>query len=373
MAARRLKQGLLDRLPDEVRSVWRTLADHGDTYLVGGALRDLLLGRPPRDYDLATALGPEQARLILGWPEAALDRFGVLHGPRGNLEVVALRSEEGYRDQRHPDVVRFGAGLHEDLLRRDFTANAVALDALGMLHDPAGGLGDLRRGCLRTVGPARARFHEDLLRILRAYRLAGELGWRLDPELRQAARELAAFLPEVSPERIGEEIWRLIRAPRGYLPLRWAAEDGVLAVVLPSLAPTRPIAGSLARIVGWTRADAAAAAAQWRPLGWPRKERKLAEKALRLRDDVSATGERPRWREALVQSGADAADILVLAGGSRRIAAFARMYGREGVLDRARLPVRGAALAQAEDLRGPEIGERERELLRQLWHRPDRF
>ena len=370
MAARRLRRtDLVRHLPSEVRAAWETLGRAGDTYLVGGALRDLLLGRPPRDFDLATAVPPGRALSLLGWPQGALDGFGVLHGPTGDLEVVSLRSEGGYRDRRHPDVVRFGASLEQDLLRRDFTANAIALDLGGALHDPAGGLHDLRRGLLRTVGPAGERLQEDLLRVLRAYRLAAELGWHLHADLRAAARALAPTLPAVSPERVGHELWRLIRAPRGYLPLRWAAEDGVLQAVLGSLHPTRPIAGQLPRIVGWTRGDVDEAVAEWRRIGWPRGERRLAEAALRLRAAVLGTAGRPAWREALATFGAEAADVLVLAGGSRRIAAFARLYGREGVLDRSSLCLRGLELAQREGLAGPEIGARERELLQELWRR----
>ncbi len=349
------------------------LSQEGDTYLVGGAVRDLLLGRTPRDYDLATSVPPQRARAILGWREGALDAFGVLHGPEQSLEVVSLRSEGPYRDRRHPDVVRFGASLDEDLLRRDFTANALALDRSGRLHDPSGGLGDLRHGLLRTVGPAAERLEEDLLRILRAYRLAAELGWRLDPALRQTTRQLAHELRAVSPERIGEEIWRLLRAPGGYVPLRWADEDGVLRTVLPSLHPTRPIAGPLPRLVGWTRGDVNAAVSVWRQFAWPRGEQRLAEAALRLREAVSATGDRALWREALARAGSSAADILVLAGGSRRLAAFARVYGREGVLDRTRLLLRGAALASAEGLTGAEIGARERQLLLEIWRDPARI
>ncbi len=373
MAARRLKRDLLGQVPDGVRLAWQALAREGPTYLVGGAPRDLLLGREPHDWDLATAVPPGRAAEILGWPAGALDAFGVLHGPGGgDLEVVALRSEGPYRDRRHPDVVRFGASLEEDLLRRDFTANAIALDLAGRLHDPAAGLHDLRRGLLRAVGPAGDRLREDLLRVLRAYRLAAELGWRLDPGLRAASRELAPALAQVSSERVGEELWRLMRAPRGYLPLRWAAEDGVLGAVLPSLRPTRPIAGLLPRLVGWTRGDPDAVLPSWATFGWPREQRRIAEAALRLRHAVSATSARPAWREALAAYGADAADVLVLAGGGRRLAAFAGLYGREGVLDRSRLPLRGARLAAAEQLKGREIGRREEELLQELWRDPGR-
>jgi len=373
VAARRLSgEEILAGLPAPVRTAWQALEARGATYLVGGALRDLLLGRAPHDYDLATSLDPEAARAVLGWPQHLLDGFGVLHAPEGGLEIVALRSEGGYRDRRHPDVVRFGASLAADLSRRDFTANAIALDAAGALHDPSRGLADLERGLLRTVGCARDRLREDLLRILRAYRLAAELGWRLDPELRRTARSLAPALAEVSRERVGEELWRLLCADLGWPALRWARDDGVLAAVLPSLRPTRPIAGALPRLVGWTVGDAAAAAARWQELGLPRAERRLATRALVLHRAIAGAAERPAWRAALAAAGPRAADVLVLAGGGRRIAAFARLYGREGVLDRGRLPLRGARLAAAEGLKGAAIGRRERELLQELWQHPER-
>lgn len=371
MAARLTRATRLAAVPQAVRDVWDRLGAHGETYLVGGAVRDILLGRTPHDYDLATSLRPEEAQRILGWSEGPGGRFGSLRAPGLALEVVAMREESGYRDRRRPDEVRFGATLEADLGRRDFTVNALALRRDGSTVDPFGGRRDLRRLRLAAVGDTEARLREDLLRVLRAYRLCAELGFRPATALRAAARRLAPDLHAVAPERVGEEIWRLLAGEGALLALQRAQRDGVLRVVAPWLRPTHPADGRIPRVLAWSQAASAERvldAAQG--FAWPHAARREISRALALRDAVRATPERARWRQALAESGAQAALVLVRAGGGPRLQAFARMFGREGVIDRYRLPLRGMGLARDRGAAAQEIGRLEMEDLRRLWRDP---
>jgi tRNA nucleotidyltransferase (CCA-adding enzyme) len=238
-------------LPANVEHVLATLIGAGhEAVLVGGAVRDHLLGLPHGtwDWDAATSATPEQVAALF---ESARweNRFGTVT-VRGNppVEVTSYRAEGAYSDARRPDDVRFGVSLHEDLARRDFTINAIAwmpvdLNARrGRLVDPSGGVGDLARRALRTVGDPRARFGEDALRLIRAARLAARFELELDPGTEAAARELAGTAATVSGERVRDELTRILAIPehpsRGLLLLE---ELGLLAVILPELAALRGI------------------------------------------------------------------------------------------------------------------------------------
>ncbi len=371
MAARLSGGQRAGALPPAVLGVWDRLQAAGDTYLVGGAVRDLVLGRTPHDYDLATALSPDAAQALLGWKEGPGGRFGSLHAPGLPLEVVSLREESGYQDRRRPDTVRFGATLEVDLARRDFTVNAMAMRRDGHVIDPYGGRRDLMRRRLAAVGDPEVRLREDLLRVLRAYRFSAQLGFRISTALRATARRLAGELSQVASERVGEELWRLLDGPAALSALRRAERDGVLAAAAPWLHPTHPVQDRLARILAWThgaQTEAVLAAAE--RFGWPRAARLALGRAYALRYAVLSTPERARWREELAAVGGDTAMLLVRAGGGARLQAFARMYGREGVVDRTRLPLRGQELARAHATEDREIGRLEREELRRLWRDP---
>ncbi|MDQ2673868.1 MAG: CCA tRNA nucleotidyltransferase, partial [Chloroflexota bacterium] len=238
-------------LPATVEHVLRTLRDAGhEAVLVGGAVRDQLLGltHGTWDWDAATSAAPEQVAEL--FPHTTWEnRFGTVT-VRGMppVEVTSYRAEAGYRDARRPDEVRFGVSLEEDLRRRDFTINAIAwlptdLGARrGRLVDPAGGVGDLRRGVLRTVGDPRDRFGEDALRLIRAARLAARFDLAVDPETERAARELAATSAGVSGERVRDELTRMLDlrpAPsRAFVLLE---RLGLLEAILPELAALRGV------------------------------------------------------------------------------------------------------------------------------------
>jgi tRNA nucleotidyltransferase (CCA-adding enzyme) len=238
-------------LPADVERVLSTLIDAGhEAVLVGGAVRDQLLGLPHGtwDWDAATSASPDEVAALFS-DSSWENRFGTVT-VRGvpPVEVTSFRAEGSYRDARRPDDVRFGVSLEEDLGRRDFTMNAIAWVPIdlaarrGRLVDPAGGVADLRRGTLRTVGDPRARFGEDALRLVRAARLAARFDLSLDPSTESAVRELAPTVAGVSGERIRDELSRMLaihEAPsRGLVTLE---RLGLLAVILPEVAALRGI------------------------------------------------------------------------------------------------------------------------------------
>jgi len=221
-------------------TVIRRLRDAGhEALLAGGCVRDTLLGRPARDWDVATAATPDQVLAL--WPDALTvgKAFGVVivrDGPV-QVEVATFRREGTYTDGRHPDAVSFTTA-EEDARRRDFTINAMFLDpATGDVIDFVDGRRDLQRRVIRAVGDPAERFAEDHLRMLRAVRFAAELAFDLDPATTGAIRRLAGRIETVSGERVSAELEKILTAPalgrrRG---LEMADDLGLLAVLLPAV------------------------------------------------------------------------------------------------------------------------------------------
>ena len=206
-------------------------------YVVGGCVRDSLLGLTPHDWDLCTSALPQQGMELFG--EEKCIPTGLQHGTvtvkqgGGLYEITTFRTEGTYTDGRHPDEVHFVPDVREDLARRDFTINAMAYNEKEGLVDPFGGQADLQSGILRAVGVPHQRFTEDALRILRLYRFAARFGFAIDPPTAQAAQELCAHLDCVSVERIEEELAKLLSAPAPAAYL----DEKILGVVLPELSP----------------------------------------------------------------------------------------------------------------------------------------
>ncbi len=237
---------LLDRL-------WA--AGHA-AYVVGGSLRDALLGWRPHDWDVATDARPERVQAL--FPGSHYEnRFGTVLVPVDGgevAEVTTFRRDHRYGDHRRPDSVTFGDDLLEDLSRRDFTINALAWGrprsarssagaqaVSAELVDAFGGMADLQRGVLRAVGDPLQRFDEDALRLVRAARLAGQLGFELDPATEAAMRRTADLVRHVSRERIGQELRKLLRARDPSRGLRVMAATGILDVAFPELAAQRGV------------------------------------------------------------------------------------------------------------------------------------
>ena len=218
-------------------------------YVVGGSLRDALLGRPPADWDLATDARPEQ--IVDLFPGAVYEnRFGTVAVRRDDdvYEITTFRTEHDYADFRRPHRVEFGDDIEVDLGRRDFTVNALAWGrgpadpGPGRLVDPFQGRADLAARALRAVGDPEARFREDALRMIRAVRLAASLGFEVEPSTLSALRANAGLVAYLSGERVGAELGKLLATPSPSIGLRLLLDTGLLAVISTELARQRGIA-----------------------------------------------------------------------------------------------------------------------------------
>ncbi len=226
-------------IPKSVETVLCRLGAAGHRgYCVGGCVRDRLLGREPRDYDVTTSARPEEVMSIFA-PHAI--PTGLRHGTvtvvsaGERVEVTTFRRDGRYADHRRPETVTFTDSLTEDLSRRDFTVNAMAMDLDGQVADPFGGRGDLERGILRCVGDPDARFQEDALRIMRALRFAGELSLSIGAGTEAALRERRELLGEIAAERILTEMNKLLCAPAAAeVLLRY---PDVVGVAVPEILP----------------------------------------------------------------------------------------------------------------------------------------
>ena len=223
------------QLPEKVGRIIGTLQEHGyEAYAVGGCIRDSILGREPEDWDITTSAMPEETKALF---DKTFDT-GIQHGTitvlleKEGFEVTTYRIDGKYEDSRHPKEVTFTRNLREDLLRRDFTINAMAYNETDGLVDIFGGLEDLEEGMIRCVGTAKERFKEDALRILRGVRFAAQLGFDIEEDTRQGMKELAWTRQNISAERIQVELVKMITSKRPEM-LREAYELGMTRIVLP--------------------------------------------------------------------------------------------------------------------------------------------
>lgn len=247
-----------ETIPVDVIGNIHALKDAGfDAYLVGGCVRDLILGRIPKDWDITTDATPEQIQGLFShtFYENSFGTVGVVNEPTKNkvenhekggidsiltaervVEITPYRLESDYRDGRHPEKLSFSKDIHDDLKRRDFTVNALAYDPIGQtLIDDFNGLHDLNLGVLRAVGDAYQRFNEDGLRILRAIRLSTELGFVLETNTEKAVIESADILAKISHERIRDEFIRICNSKNGGLAIFSLQRYGLLKYVIPEL------------------------------------------------------------------------------------------------------------------------------------------
>lgn len=230
-------------VPLEVRQITSTLRTAGyEAYLVGGCVRDLLLGRKPKDWDVTTNAKPEDIQRL--FPESFYENdFGTVgvktesEDPKlAVVEVTPYRTESSYSDKRRPDAVQFGDNLEDDLARRDFTVNAIAYDeSKGQLVDPYKGQKDIEAKVLRTVGIASERFEEDALRLMRAVRLVAELDFALDSDTAAALQEKAQNLGHISRERVRDELVRILESNQPMMALVLAQQLGLLEFIAPDL------------------------------------------------------------------------------------------------------------------------------------------
>ena len=236
--------------PKYVRQILFTLQGHGyPAYLVGGCVRDMLLEHRPHAWDICTGALPEQVMALFPGSRPT----GLAHGTvtvvlgSRQVEVTTFRTEGGYADHRHPDRVAFVSELTEDLSRRDFTMNAIALAADGLLADPFGGVEDIREKRIRCVGEPARRFEEDALRMLRALRFSAKLGFTIEINTLLAMQEKAPLAATLAAERVREELEKLLLtdAPETVHPLM---EMGLLDAYLRDRPLFSPLFRKLRRL-----------------------------------------------------------------------------------------------------------------------------
>jgi poly(A) polymerase len=213
-------------------------------YLVGGCVRDRLLGRRPDDYDVSTNATPEHILEIFPGAKLVGAKFGVVLVTRESaaVEVATFRTDGVYRDGRRPDQVVFETDPQRDVERRDFTINGLMMDPFSEdVIDLVGGRRDLEAHLIRAIGDPRRRFEEDRLRMLRAVRFAARLGFDIEPDTFGAIRELSGKIREISPERVRDELVRILvegGARRGF---EWMDETGLLAEILPEISAMKGV------------------------------------------------------------------------------------------------------------------------------------
>ena len=218
--------------------VRRLRAEGFAAYLVGGCVRDMLMGRTPKDYDVSTGAHPHQVLKIFPNALTVGARFGVILVPHetGNIEIATFRSDGVYADGRHPSEVRYSETAQEDVQRRDFTINGLLFDPLTeQVLDYVGGREDIRLRRLRTIGDPLARLSEDRLRMLRAVRFSARFGFKLDPPALAAIRELAPQIHSVSAERQRDEIVKILTEGPARAGFELLDESGLLTEVLPEI------------------------------------------------------------------------------------------------------------------------------------------
>ncbi len=230
-----MQGNIVVELPEQVKYIINTIMEAGyEAYAVGGCIRDSILGRIPDDWDITTSAAPDQVKALF---RRTLDT-GIQHGTvtvmldREGFEVTTYRIDGEYEDSRHPKEVTFTANLAEDLKRRDFTINAMAYNDGTGLVDLFEGIGDLDGKIIRCVGNAKERFTEDALRIMRAVRFSAQLGYDIEEQTKEAIRQLASNLRQISAERIQTELIKLVTSPHPEY-LRRAYELGITREIMP--------------------------------------------------------------------------------------------------------------------------------------------
>ncbi|MCX6706090.1 MAG: HD domain-containing protein [Candidatus Woesebacteria bacterium] len=232
--------GLKVQLPKSVKDILDKFNQKGfEIYIVGGAVRDILMGRLTNDWDFTTNATPDK---ILEVVPGGLynNEFGTVFTPNPDEkdrphEITTFRKEEGYQDFRHPDKITWGKSLEEDLSRRDFTINALALDCNLKLIDLYKGEDDIKNKVIRAVRDPNERFSEDALRMMRAIRIAAELGFTIEEKTLEAIKKNATLINKIAKERVKEELFKLLKSPYPYEGMLILRSSGLSQEILPEL------------------------------------------------------------------------------------------------------------------------------------------
>lgn len=237
---------LEERIPQNVKDIYFTLEKGGyEVFLVGGCVRNLLMNQEVSDWDMTTNATPEEIQKV--FPHSFCDNpfgtVGILYDmtdkEKGYAEITTYRTEQGYKDYRHPTEVAWGKTLEEDVTRRDFTVNAMALKIIEKgeveIIDLVGGKDDLENRSLRAVGNPDERFREDALRLLRAVRFASQLGFVIEKRTMDAIKHDHQLIQHVSSERIRDELMKILATEYPYEGIMLLDETGLLEIILPEL------------------------------------------------------------------------------------------------------------------------------------------
>lgn len=226
-----------NKLPENVLQTLTTLKENGfQAYIVGGSVRDIILGKTTQNWDFTTDAPPEKV-LELFKDSFYDNKYGTVGIPEKNgqvFEITTFRSDHGYTDLRHPDKIKWGTTLEEDLKRRDFTINAIATDGKTII-DPLGGQEDIKKKTIKTVGDPHTRFGEDALRLMRAVRIATTAGFTIEENTLKAIQKHAHLINNVSKERIKDELYKILSSDNPAEGIELLRKTGLLKEILPEL------------------------------------------------------------------------------------------------------------------------------------------
>jgi len=225
-------------IPVKVEKLIKKFRENGaEIYMVGGAVRDLILKREIKDWDFTTNLTPEEMQIIFPKNSFYNNKFGTISIIDGDdiFEVTTFRTERGYSDARHPDEIKWGKTLEEDLQRRDFTINAIALDWNRKLIDLYDGQKDLEDKIIRTVGNPDERFGEDALRMMRAIRIAAQIGFLIEEKTFESIQKNAGLIQKVAGERIRDELFKILISHTPSQGVILLKNSGLLKEIIPEL------------------------------------------------------------------------------------------------------------------------------------------
>ena len=354
-------------------------------YVVGGSLRDMLIGTSPHDYDIATSALPQTTSELFS--DRHVIETGIKHGTvtvvwEGEpVEITTFRIDGSYTDSRHPDTVSFTSEIVADLARRDFTVNAMAYSERDGLIDPFGGREDIERGLLRAVREPALRFREDALRIMRAFRFSAQLGFEIEGNTLDGIRETSEGLAHIARERIGSEFIRLVTCASPDRPIRLMMDTGVMRYVLGEYVPSERILSGISRMpddavsrLGFILSEATAEQAR-EVLRELRCSTKLTTGALAVargsRESVSQPADARRLIAATGIYASSAARASELLGSSPAGAFELTVRQANTPCSLKELNINGKTLSEM-GVRGKLIGEILNELLKMVIDDPDK-
>lgn len=236
---------MIKKIPNKIIDIYKKIQDDGfDIYLVGGCIRNLIMNIAPKDWDLTTNATPQQILEI--FPDGFYDnQFGTvglpieLQGKENIVEITTFRTERDYKDRRHPEIIEWGKIIHEDLERRDFTINAIALKLISdrdfEIVDPFNGQEDIKNKIIRAVGDPKKRFKEDALRLMRAIRFATQLSFTIEENTWNEILSDAKLIEEISKERVRDELLKILGSNYPYEGIILLKNSGLLQFIIPEL------------------------------------------------------------------------------------------------------------------------------------------